>query len=103
MKKYTFPTLYRGQPIHKVVWAKSDKDAAQKLDISLYTVKNYCGKQTKKYSGEYHEDIRAYFDSGELGRFETSLFNVVIPLEKMTEIIDKYKDKEYNEFLNNIK
>jgi hypothetical protein len=41
MKKYILPALYRGQKIFKTVCAKTNKEAAEKLCISLYYIKNY--------------------------------------------------------------
>jgi hypothetical protein len=93
MKKYEYPSMYRGQQIFKVLWAKSDKDVSEKLDISVYMVKTYCYKSKV---GEIFDGIKGYFDSGMLYREERSLLRQLIPIETLTALIDTHKDKEYN-------
>jgi len=99
MKKYTISTLYRGQQITKSVCAKNISEAAEKLDVNSYFIKayGYINKVETTFEG-----ILSSFDSGMLWEKEKHLIRVIMPLEELTSIIDKYKDKEYGDFKKNI-
>jgi hypothetical protein len=99
MKKYEISSMHKGQQIFKVFWAKSDKEAAQILDTSVYQIKTYAYKNT---NGEQFDGVMAYFDSGFLYSKEPSLLRQLMPLERLTAIIDGYKDRAYQEFIEQI-
>lgn len=95
MKKYTIPTLYRGQQIHKIICAKSDKQTSEILNTSVYQIKNYAHK---KQEDNPFEGVKAYFDCGMLMDKEYNLLRKVMSYDQLKSIIDGYKDKEYAEF-----
>lgn len=99
MKKYEITAMYRGQQIFKVFWAKSDKQAAEILDTSVYQIKTYA---LKSNNGELFTGINAYFDSGMLWYNEKSLIRKLMSFERLIAIIDTYKDKEYQKFKNDM-
>lgn len=95
MKKYIYDTIYRGQQITKMCCANNAKEAAKKLEISIYNINKYCRKVKieNKFDG-----VIALFDSGYLWRERKDLIRKEIPLFELISIIDNYKDKEYEKF-----
>lgn len=92
--KYQLPSMMRGIQVHKTCWAKSDTEAAKKLDVSLYNIRTYAIKYNK---GEEFDDVRAFMDSGKI-IFENNrkdLMNKEMPKDELKNIIDTYQDKSY--------
>jgi len=99
MKKYTYSTTHRGQPITKMCCAKNVKEAAYLLDTNVYCLSKYGFKN--KIENPF-EGVVAYFDSGMLWREERSLIRVEMPLDELIKLINKHQDKNYNEFKKKI-
>ena len=99
MKKYTISVIHRGQQITKMVCAKNTKEASILLGVNTYFINKYGFKN--KIETPF-DGVIAYFDSGMLWEKEKSLIRVKMPLEKLTAIIDTYKDKEYADFKKQI-
>lgn len=99
MKRYTFPTTYRGQQIFKVAFAKSDKEASIIFNESLYRIKNYCGKQVMELS---FEGIKGYFDSGQLWNMYKDRIRELMPIDELQKLIDDFQEKKHIDYLNEI-
>jgi hypothetical protein len=90
MNKYILPSNYGGISIFKTCWAKSDKEASKKLEVSVYMIINYAYKLN---IGNLFDGVMGYMDSGkiifDLGRKD--LMNKEVPIEELKNIIDYYK------------
>ena len=88
MKQYEHHTLYRGQQITKVVCAKSDREAAEKLGINIYHIRNYCFKVVTESA---FDGVLAFYDSGFMWRECKDMIRVKMPLNELVGLIDRYK------------
>jgi hypothetical protein len=95
MKIFTYNGLYRGQVITKEVCAKNAKEASEKLQLNIYTVRKYCWSAKTENT---FEGVIAYFDSGHAFVNRADLIRVKMPFNELKKIIDKIKDIEYKEF-----
>jgi len=95
MKKYSFPSMYRGIQVHKTCWAKSDAAASKLLNISIYNIRNYASKYSP--SQKQFEGVMGFMDSGKIifdnGRKD--LMNKELPIQELQAIIDTYQDECY--------
>jgi predicted ribonuclease toxin of YeeF-YezG toxin-antitoxin module len=89
MKKYTGNCLYKGQQIEMVFWAKSDKEAAELMNTSVYEIRSY---YYKSKDGEYFRGIKASFESGMLLRKAPHLIRKVMSFDELKKIIDIYNE-----------
>lgn len=105
--KYTLPTVMRGQQIHKVCFATSNKKAADILKVSSYAINNYASKQ----DSEPFEGIFGYMDSGQIifGTEEKNytdnrkdLHSKLLPIKELEDIIDKFLKEKYKDFNHSI-
>ena len=95
LKKYTISVMYRGQQITKIACARNTKEAADLLGVNVYFINRYGFKEK---TNTPFDSVIAYFDSGMLWRQEKSLIGVKMPLEELIALIDRYKNKEYEQF-----
>jgi hypothetical protein len=79
----------------KVLWAKSHGDAARELEITYHGLRRYSKISAE---GTPFKGIRAYFNAGTLADKERGQVNVVMPLERLKAIIDRYKELEVKYF-----
>ncbi len=95
--KYEIPSVMMGIDYRKLCWAASDSEAAKKLEVSLYNIRNYA---LKYKSGAEFENVMGYMDSGRIifeeGRKD--LNRKEMPLEELAAIIDKYQQAFYAGF-----
>ena len=96
------PSILRGEQIHKVCYAKNNKQAIEIFECSLYYLTNY------SYKNEVHIDsftilaqseskLYAFFDSGILIDKYANLKNVEMPIIELKALIDLELQNKYNE------
>lgn len=92
--KYLYPAIYRGQQIFKVVYASTNREAAERLGVSLHLLRNYGGKQN---SNLVTNIVFAFMDSGEIifsaGRKDLNC--KILTIKEMEKIIDDYLEIKY--------
>jgi type I site-specific restriction-modification system R (restriction) subunit len=95
MKRYSLSSNYRGQGFAKIVTARTNKEAAEKLGVSIYQV-NYFAFKTR---ADYEIDgINAVFDSRFIIEKESHLIHQEISLDRFKALVDSQIDDTYKKW-----
>jgi hypothetical protein len=93
MKQFEYHTVERGMNIQKTFCAATKKEAAKLLDVSMYTINNYC----MSFAPRNEECIRnprqmfAFFDGGEASYAFPNLRAKIIKFSELKHMISEHR------------